>query len=76
MRFHYIFCNLLLDFKFRTSRNTFQGGEHGLSNFSTIILSVVNVSLNVLNVSFECFECFFECFLYVSLVIVYNFSYS
>ena len=42
--------------------NTFQVGEHGVSNFSIIILNVLNVSLNVLNVSLNVF-CKLPCLL-------------
>ena len=45
------FVYFYLIFQVRTSSNTFQVGEHGVSNFSIIILNSLNVSLNVLNVS-------------------------
>ena len=47
------FVFFYLIFQVRTSRNTFQSGEHGMSNFSIIIL---NVSLNVLNICFNIFS--------------------
>ena len=48
-------------FQVRTSRNTFQVGECGVSKFS-IILNVMNVSLNLLYITlfnvknFSCFK--------------------
>ena len=45
-----LFVFFYLIFQVRTSRNTFQVGEHGVSKFSLIISKFLNVSLNVLNV--------------------------
>ena len=56
------FVFVYFNFQVRTSRNTFQVGEHGVSNFSIIILNVLNVSLNVLNVSLNVF-CMLPCLL-------------